>query len=76
MRESVMRLVERIFRQSVCVDVKVSGQVGNSQYVVFRDGAVVIETPKGVYRFNNPRELVSQAKSLVSGNNRPFLRLV
>jgi hypothetical protein len=66
-----MRLFDRVFRHSAYIEVKVSGQVGNSQYVVFKDGAVVIETPKRVYRFNSPQELVSQA-----ANNRPFLRLV
>jgi hypothetical protein len=71
-----MRLFERIFRQSACVEVKVSGQVGQSQYVVFKDGAVVIETPKGVHRFNNPQELVSQVKPPISANSHPFLRLV
>jgi hypothetical protein len=74
--ELAMRLFERIFRQSACIEVKVSGQVGKSQYVVFKDGAVVIETPKGVHRFNNPRELVSQVKPLVRANYRPFLGLV
>jgi hypothetical protein len=71
-----MRLFERIFRQSACFEVKVSGQVGQSQYVVFKDGAVVIETPKGVYRFNNSQDLVSQVKPPISANDRPFLRLV
>jgi hypothetical protein len=71
-----MRLFERIFRQSAYLEVKVSGQVGKSQYVVFRDGAVVIETPKGVHRFNNPQELVSQVKPPTSANNRPFFSLV
>jgi hypothetical protein len=71
-----MRLFDRILRQSACIEVKISGQVGKSQYVVFKDGAVVIETPKGVYRFNNPQELVSQAMPLSSPNDRPFLRLV
>ena len=69
-----MRLFERLFRQSVCIDVKISGRVGESQYVVFEDGAVVIETPKGVRRFNNAQELVSQVKH--PANNRPLLRLV
>jgi len=42
-----MRLFQRISRQSACIEVKIIGQVGKSQYVVFKDGAVVIETPKG-----------------------------
>lgn len=71
-----MRLFERIFRQSAFKEIKVSGQVGKSQYVVFRDGAVVIETPKAVRRFHTAQELVSEAKSLGSINNRPFLRPV
>jgi hypothetical protein len=37
--------------------------VGESQSVVFEDGAVVIETPKGVRRFHNLRELMSQGKA-------------
>jgi len=52
-----MRLFERLFWQSARIEVRVSGQVGKSQYVVFKDGAVVVETPKGVYRFNNLQEL-------------------
>jgi len=71
-----MRLFQRISRQSACIEVKIIGQVGKSQYVVFKDGAVVIETPKGVHCFNNPQELVSQVKPLISANNRQFLRLV
>jgi len=71
-----MRLFESISRRSACVEIRVSGQVGRSQYVVFKHGVIVIETPKGVHRFNNPQELVSRAKSLMSANNRPFLRLV
>lgn len=71
-----MRLFKRIFRQSAHVEVEVSGQVGSSRYVVFKDGAVVIETPKGVHRFNNPRELVSRTPPFGSDIDRPFLRLV
>jgi len=58
-----MRLFEKLSRQSASIDVKVSGQVGGSQYVVFSDGFVVIETPKGLYRFHNLRELMSQGKA-------------
>ena len=69
-----MRTFERgYYRQSAITKVKVSGQIGESQYVVFEDGAVVIETPKGVHRFNNLRELMSQARSSLA---RPSLRLV
>jgi hypothetical protein len=71
-RELAMRLFEKMFRQSACLEVKVSGQVGKSQYVVFKDGAVVIETLKGVRRFNNPKELVSQAPPFRSVNDRPI----
>lgn len=65
-----MRLFEKLSRQSASIDVKVSGQVGGSQYVVFSDGFVVIETPKGLYRFNTPEELVSQVQPLISADNR------
>jgi hypothetical protein len=67
-----MRMFQRVYRQSAITKVRASGQIGESQYVVFEDGAVVIETPKGVRRFNNLRELVSQA---TSSSARPSLRL-
>jgi len=68
-----MRMFERVYRQSAITKVRASGQLGESQYVVFEDGAVVIETPRGVHRFNNLRELMSQATSISA---RPSLRLV
>ena len=71
-----MRLFQRILRQSAYIEIKVSGQVGKSQFVVFKDGAVVIETPKRLHRFDNTQELVSRAKSLRSADSRPFLRIV
>ena len=57
-----MRMFERGYRQSAITKVRASGQIGESQYVVFEDGAVVIETPKGVRRFNNLQELVVARK--------------
>jgi hypothetical protein len=78
-----MRIIRKSYRQSAILQVRKSGRIGKSQYVVFDDGTVVIETPKGVRRFNDPQELVSQAKSLVSrakalssASTRPYLRLV
>ena len=71
-----MRIFRKGYRQSAITQVRKSGRIGKSQYVVFDDGAVVIETPKGVRRFNNPQELVLQAKSLSSASTRPYLRLV
>ena len=72
-----MRLFEKLFwGQSACIEVKVSGQLGKSHYVVFEDGAVVIETPQRIHRFKNLQELTSQEKPLVRAANRPFLRLV
>jgi len=68
-----MRMFERVYRQSAITKVRASGIVGESQYVVFEDGAVVIETPKGVHRFNNLLELMSQARP---SSPRPSLRLV
>jgi hypothetical protein len=58
-----MRMFERGYQRSAITKVRASGMVGESQYVVFEDGAVVIETPKGVRRFHNLRELVSQGKA-------------
>jgi len=71
-----MRIFRKGYRQSAITQVRKSGRIGKSQYVVFDDGAVVIETPKGMRRFNNPQELVSRAKSLSSASTRPYLRLV
>jgi hypothetical protein len=71
-RELVMRMFERGYRQAI-TKVRASGQIGESQYVVFEDGAVVIETPKRVRRFNNLQELMSQARS---SSARPSLRSV
>ena len=71
-----MRIFRKPYQQSAITQIRKSGRIGKSQYVVFDDGAVVIETPKGVRRFNNPQELVSQAKSLSSASIRPYLRLV
>jgi hypothetical protein len=68
-----MRMFERGYRQSAITKVRASGQIGESQYVVFEDGAVVIETPKGVRRFNNLQELVWHVKSPSSVKNRRFL---
>jgi hypothetical protein len=68
-----MRMFERGYRQSATTKVRASGMVGESQYVVFEDGAVVIETPKRVHRFNNLLELMSQART---SSTRPSLRLV
>jgi hypothetical protein len=67
-----MRMFERGYRQAI-TKVRASGQIGESQYVVFEDGAVVIETPKRVRRFNNLQELMSQARS---SSARPSLRSV
>ena len=64
---------KRRYRRSAITQVRKSGRIGKSQYVVFDDGAVVIETPKGVRRFNNPQELVLQAKSLSSASTRRVL---
>ena len=74
-RELVMRMFERGYRQSAITKVRASGQIGKSQYGVFKDGAVVIETPKGVHRFNNLQELVWQAKSPSSVKNRRSLEM-
>jgi len=71
-----MRIFRQRYRQSAITQVRTSGRIGKSQYVVFDDGVVVIETPKGVRRFSNPQELMSQAKSVSSAHNRPYLRLV
>jgi hypothetical protein len=71
-RELVMRMFERDYRQAI-TKVRASGQIGESQYVIFEDGAVVIETPKRVRRFNNLQELMSQARS---SSARPSLRSV
>ena len=68
-----MRVFERGYRQAAITKVRASGVVGESQYVVFDDGALVIETPKGVHRFNNLLELMSQARP---SSARPSLRLV
>ena len=68
-----MRMFKTGYRQSVITRVKTSGQIGESQYVVFEDGAVVIETPKRVHRFNNLQELMWQARS---SSARQSLRLV
>ena len=72
-RELVMRMFKTGYRQSVITRVRTSGQIGESQYVVFEDGAVVIETPKRVRRFNNLQELMWQARS---SSVRQSLRLV
>jgi hypothetical protein len=48
---------------STTAQVRASGEIGKSQYVIFEDGAVVIETPKGVRRFKDLQELISKAKS-------------
>jgi len=64
-----MRMFNWGYRQSAITQVKASGQIGDSQFVIFEDGAVVVETPKRVHRFNNLQELVSQAKSHCSDNN-------
>lgn len=75
--ELVMRIFKRAYRpQSRITQVKKSGWIGKSQYVVFDDGVVVIETPKGVHRFSNPQELVLHTKALRPANQRPFLRVV
>jgi hypothetical protein len=71
-----MRMFKRGYRRSAITQVRASGLIGKSQYVVFEDGVVVIETPKGVRRYDDLQELISQAKSLSSPNSRPFLRLV
>jgi hypothetical protein len=71
-----MRIFRKGYRPSAITQVRRSGRIGRSQYVVFDDGIVVIETPKGVRRFNDPQELVSRARSLSSASTRPNLRLV
>jgi hypothetical protein len=71
-----MRIFRKGYRQSAIMQVRKSGRIGRSQYVVFNNGAVVIETPRGVRRFNDLQELVSRAKSLSSASTRPYLRLV
>ena len=68
-----MRMFKTGYRQSVITRVRTSGQIGESQYVVFEDGAVVIETPKRVRRFNNLQEMMWQARS---SSARQSLRLV
>jgi len=71
-----MRMFKRVYRPSSITQVRRSGWIGKSQYVIFDDGTVVIETPRAVHRFNNLQELLSQAKSLRPANDRPYLRLV
>jgi hypothetical protein len=70
-----MRIFGRDYLHSATTQIKASGQIGKSQYVIFKDGWVVIQTPKGVHRFKNLQELVSQAKSPSPIENRRFLRL-
>jgi len=75
-RELVMRMFERGYRSAI-TKVRASGMVGESQYVVFEDGAVVIETPKGVRRFHNLRELMSQGRGAshrMSSARRPGMQ--
>jgi hypothetical protein len=69
-----MRMFKRGRRQSAITQIRKSGRIGKSQYVVFDDGAVVIETPSGMRRFNNLQELMSQVRSASSA--RPSLRSV
>jgi hypothetical protein len=69
-----MRMFKRGRRQLAITQIRKSGRIGKSQYVVFDDGAVVIETPRGMRRFNNLQELMSQARSASSAC--PSLRLV
>jgi len=71
-----MRIFRKGYRQSAIMQVRKSGRIGKSQYVVFNNGAVVIETPGGVRRFNDLQELVSRANSLSSASTRPYLSLV
>jgi hypothetical protein len=55
-----MRMFKRGYCRSAITPVRASGLIGTSQYVVFEDGVVVIETPKGVRRYDDLQELVSR----------------